>query len=255
MSLRYGAEDPGRVPAARRHLGRANLIRSTLRGVLQECWRLGSMDPETYHRAIDVETVKVETLLAGRAFTGGELRALFDVRAEEEGPPGPRDAALLLGCGVRRAEAVALDLANFDRETAALSIRRGNGTKAQVVYAAGTSHQAIADWLGIRGVQPGPLLHPVAKGGRIRRCRLTSQAILWRVHHLADRARVARFSAHDARRTFISTLIDSGGDLVTVQRLAGHANVQTMARYDRCGEEAKKRAAGLVHIPNRRARP
>ncbi len=126
------------------------------------------MDAETYYRTIDVETVRGKMLLAGRALRDGEPRALFDVCTEEEGPLGPRDAALLailFGCGVRHAEAVALDLADFDRETGALSVRRGKGNKARVVYAAGTSHQAISDRLGIRGVQPDPLLHPVAKGG------------------------------------------------------------------------------------------
>ena len=206
---------------------------------------------------IDVEAVRGETIAAGHALTEGVLRALFDACAEEEGPLGPRDApllAILFGCGLRRAEATALDVADFDRETGALSVRRGKGNKARVVYAAGAAHQAIADWLGIRGMGPGPLLHPVAKGGRIQRRRMTPQAVLWRVQQLADRAGVARFSPHDARRAFISTLIDSGADLVTVQHRAGHANVQTTARYDRGGEGAKKKAAGLVHIPYRRSR-
>jgi site-specific recombinase XerD len=78
---------------------------------------------------------------------------------------------------------------------------------------------------------------------------MTDQAVLLLLRRRAQQAKLAAFSPHDLRRSFISDLLDAGADMVTVQKLAGHASVQTTAKYDRRGEETKRRAVQLLRVP------
>src|SRR5947207_1683406 len=253
-ALRYQHTQAVRAALAARYApATANKMLAALRGVLREAWRLGYVSAEEYHRAADLQAVRGSTLPRGRALTVGELRALFAAVAEDTRPATrARDAALLAvlyGAGVRRAEAVALDVADYDAETGALTIRRGKGNKARIMYATNGAREAIAAWLTVRGPEPGPLFVPVGKAGRIALRRLTPESVFDRLQALAKRARIARFSPHDMRRSFISDLLDNGADLAVVQAMAGHANPSTTARYDRRGERAKQRAAGLLVVP------
>jgi len=229
-----------------------NKMLAALRGVLKECWRLGQMAAEDYHRAVDLPAVRGKTLPRGRALSGGELRALFETCAEDDTPAGARDGAmlaLLYGAGLRRSELAGLERSDYDRETGELRIR-GKGRKERTAYATNGSQDALEAWLTFRGDQPGPLFCPINKGGRLSVGQgMTDQAVLYRVRKRAEQAGVPRFTPHDLRRSFISDLLDQGADIVTVQQMAGHASVSTTGAYDRRGEAAKRKAAELLYIP------
>lgn len=72
---------------------------------------------------------------------------------------------------------------------------------------------------------------------------------MWLPRRRQEEAGTAAFSPHDLRRSNPALILDAGGDVFTVQRLAGHADPMTTFRYDRRGEQAKRRAVQRLEIP------
>lgn len=230
----------------------ANKMLCALRRVLKEALRLELIGADDYARAVDIKQIKSTSLLRGRALSGGEIAALIQVCASDPTPAGVRDAALisiLRGSGVRRSEVVSMDVCDYGRATGALRVRGGKGRKDRIVYLPGGAKVAVDDWLVVRGETPGALLCPVHRYGYVHYRHMSDQAVLVALMKRAQQAGVKAFSAHDFRRTFISDLLDANVDVVTVQKLAGHASPETVSIYDRRGEESKRKAVEWLHVP------
>lgn len=239
------------VLASRYQPATANKMLSALRGVLRQAWKLGQMSAEDYQRARDVENVTGTTLPAGRELVSGELYALLTACGQDETAAGVRDAAMiavLYAGGLRREEIAHLILQNYEPVSGKLTLR-GKRNRERTVYLTGGAAEALNDWLLRRGYGEGPLFYRVNKGGRIVFQPLSSQAVYNMLKKRAGEANVEDFSPHDLRRTFVSDLLDAGADIAIVAKMAGHASVNTTARYDRRPEDAKKKAAGLLHVP------
>jgi site-specific recombinase XerD len=235
-----------------------NKMLSALRSVLKEAWRLGFLTGDDYQRAIDIQPVKGTALPRGRSLEAGELRALFGACSVDDSPAGTRDAALLAvlyGGGLRRSEVAGLEISDYNQETGELRVRSGKGNKARLAYATNGAKAALDAWLVVRGIEPGPIFISINKGGRLVRTKtgdlagITEQAVYGIVEKRGEEAGIDHFSPHDLRRSFVSDLLDAGGDVSMVQKLAGHANVGTTLRYDRRPEQAKRKTAELLHIP------
>ena len=226
----------------------ANRMLSALRGVLKAAWKLELMTAEAYQRAASITAVRGETVPAGRALASEELVALLNHC--DDSTLGIRDAAiitLLYGCGLRRAELVELDLAHYNRSENELLVR-GKGNK-QRALPLGNTTPTLLDWLSVRGSRGGPLFWGL--GNRNAHRRLTDQAIYNMLKKRAKLAGLAHLSPHDLRRTFVGDLLDAGADIVTVQKMAGHASPNTTSRYDRRGQRVQHEAAALLDIPRR----
>jgi integrase len=174
--------------------------------------------------------------------------------AVDSGSAGARDAAIFavaILTGLRRAEIAGLDVAHYDQAAGSLTVA-GKRNKTRILPVEGAACAGHDDWLDVRGSAPGPLFVRILKGGELTSDRLTTQGIY---HIMQERARaggVAHFTPHDLRRTFAGDLLDAGADIVTVQKLMGHADANTTARYDRRGEQVKRSAVRLLHLPYKR---
>jgi site-specific recombinase XerD len=251
-ALRTALQERYRPATVNRHL-------CALRGVLRAAWRVGLMTAEAFQRAADLSSVPTETLPAGREIGGGELAGMITVCQDDPTPAGVRDAAILAvlyGCGLRRAELAALSLTDYEPDRGRLRVS-GKRQKERYAYLPAGASAALADWLSLRGSIPGALFVGMKKGGGLQPgySQMTTQAVYSIVAKRARGAGVTDISPHDFRRTWVSDLLDHGADLAIVSRMAGHATVQTTARYDRRPEEAKQKTAGMLHVPYHRRTP
>ena len=229
-----------------------NKMLAALRGTLKQAWRLGYIDAETYQRAVDIGNVSAKTLLSGRALDADELKHLFGACVADPSPAGRRDAAMLgvfYGAGLRRGEVAGLDVTDYDRDERSLVIRHAKRGKQRIVYLTATAARLVDVWLEVRGTEACPLFVPIDQTGRVRVSRMRGESIAYILRRRQEQAGTATFSPHDLRRSCISDLLTAGVDVLTVQRLAGHAEATTTSRYDRRGETAKRHAAQALEIP------
>lgn len=231
----------------------ANKMLSALKGVLRECFRLDHISSEQFSRACDLASVKGSRQSKGRSLSRKELSALLQTcTRDEKRNRGSRDYSIIsvmYSLGLRRSEVVGLDIGDYSLSERKLTIRAGKGNKDRTSPITDHLGSSLEEWISLRGDREGPLFLPVVKSGSIRWDKMTDQGVLYILQRRGREAGIGSFTPHDLRRTFIGDLLDAGADLATVQQLAGHSNVQTTARYDRRGDEAKRRAAELLTPP------
>jgi integrase len=217
-----------------------------VRRVLAEARKLRLIAHEDFLAATELPPIRLPARPpVGRDISLAELGAMFKTIEAQPSPIRERDLcmmALLVGCGLRRAEVVGLDVTDYDTGAGRLTVH-GKGGVTREVYARHETRAAIEGWLAVRGAVLAPLLLPVDRHRVIRSHRLSTTAVYARFLHFA------KATPHDARRTFVGNLLDAGADLAVVQQLAGHKSPTTTARYDRRGARARERAAELVRLP------
>lgn len=223
---------------------------TAVRRIVEECWNLQLIDTDTLERIRSVKSQKrdVNAPLAGRVLDTAEQAQLYDAAAKGKGAAAPRDTALLvlgLAAGLRREEISTVPLWNGELGVKASRIVVfGKGGKIREVPLTLFTAARLAPWTALRGAKPGTFLLSLHgqsfHAPRVPIDRSLSPSGVWAaLQDLGERAKLADFSPHDLRRTFITELLEAGVDPITVARLAGHDDVKTTMRYDRRGDKAK----------------
>ena len=196
----------------------ANKHLAALRGVLKQSWRQGQMTAEAYQRAIDLPPARGASPRAVTRLGAIELQRLAQACRHDKGPAGARDEALLAllhGASLRRSEAVALELGDYDLATGLLKVGAPGSRRRRQFAANQDARRALEKWIMIRGRDAGPLFNPINKGGRIEFRRLSEQAIYIACQKRASEAGLPPISPEDLRRAHSS--VDSPTAMPTAE--------------------------------------
>ena len=134
---------------------------------------------------------------------------------------------LMYSSGLRVSEAAGVDLKDFEENMQFLRVF-GKGSKTRLVPIGRFAKEAINRWLLERKkieVESDAVFVNL-KGGRI-----TTRSIQLRLKRLALKQGLPPVYPHMLRHSFATHMLESGGDLRTIQELLGHSSLSTTQIY------------------------
>jgi integrase/recombinase XerC len=184
--------------------------------------------------SLEVEGVKSEGYRDTRGPGRDGFRRLLAALADRQDAKAVRDRALLrllFDLGLRRAEAIGLDLADLDREAGTVAVLGKGRTQRVALTLPAPTRDALEASLAVRGTGPGPLFCRLDRAGK-GKGRLTGGGVYHVIVSLGRQAGL-RVRPHGLRHAAITEALDlTGGDVRAVQRFSRHRDVRTLDRYD-----------------------
>lgn len=141
--------------------------------------------------------------------------------------------AVLLGCGLRRAELSGLRFEHLQSRDGrwVISDLIGKGRHLRTVPIPAWVKEAVDTWIAQAEISGGALFRAIGKTGKPWGDGFTPK-VVWSVVKLAARAsELEAVAPHDLRRTCARLCHLAGGELEQIQFLLGHCSVQTTERY------------------------
>jgi integrase/recombinase XerD len=160
----------------------------------------------------DEDMEKVRKALNVNSMTDLRLRAFIE---------------LLLATGLRNGEALALDRKDFDQGETEIEII-GKGSKQRTIFLTPTPLFWVRQYLARRSDQVPALFVTTGPSPR----RWARHDVSKHFIRLRQRANInKKLTPHLLRHTFCTNLRNNGADISLIKDLAGHADIQTTARY------------------------
>jgi site-specific recombinase XerD len=171
----------------------------------------------------------------GNWLTCAQGRRLLDApnKGETKGKRDHAILAILLGCGLRRAELISLKLAHLQQRDDHWAIVDlfGKGGHVRTVPVPCWVKAAIDDWLAVAHIEDGLIFRCVTHSGTVWGSGISEKVVWWVVRQAAKKAAVEKVAPHDLRRTCARLCRSAGGELEQIQFLLGYRSVETTERY------------------------
>ena len=149
---------------------------------------------------------------------------------------GIRDRALLailIGCGLRRAEVAILSVSHIQQREGRWAIVDivGKRDKMRTVPMPSWAKATIDAWTYPAHITEGFIFRRINKGSRIMGTKITEQAIYNIVVGYAENLAAQGIAPHDLRRTFAKLAHKGGSPIDQIQLSLGHDSIQTTEKY------------------------
>jgi site-specific recombinase XerD len=166
-----------------------------------------------------------------RTLTRRELSSVLDAASVSENPAAALVVTMMLDTGMRVSEVCALNLDDIDFDDDSARILGGKGDKDRLVLFTQRTLARLQAWLPIRDRLnlADEQACFVNRHGR----RLQPRGVQRMMDALASEAGLpkGKLTPHVLRHNFATGLLERGADLVTIQRLMGHATIATTRVY------------------------
>jgi integrase len=216
---------------------------AAVRRVAYEAADSGLLSPELAAGIRRVKGVRQIGVRLGNWLTADQGRSLLlnshgdDVRTKRN----YAILALLIGCGLRRGELLALLTGSIQlrEEHWVIADLHGKAGHIRTVPIPPWAKEALDRWTEASGVKEGRLFRAINKSGKIWGDGMTPK-VLWEiVKRAAGAAGIEKLAPHDLRRTCARLCHLAGGELDQIQFLLGHVSIQTTERYLGCKQKLR----------------